>query len=220
VIDYTQSPEWRALLASVAANPDDDIPRKAMADWLRDHGHDDRADFIQAQITAVRDPDEPVRAAAVKYYGTILHRMQASNDVWPDYRPIASVPPVDPYDCDFRVDWDRGFIVGVETDWPTWQQIGPQVVECQPITRVELGDFDCELLESVRRTVRYQWVEGPNPRVPYEMCLPRLLFANLPLTIGEPILPATVEYESIADGNFALSVAAIRWAGGRVAHSL
>ena len=49
-----------ALLAAVAAAPDDDLPRLVAADWLDDHGHPDHAEFIRAQVRlATTDPWEP-----------------------------------------------------------------------------------------------------------------------------------------------------------------
>lgn len=46
----------RALMAAIVANPDEDTPRLALADWLDEHGdkHDRaRAEFIRLQIRAV-----------------------------------------------------------------------------------------------------------------------------------------------------------------------
>jgi uncharacterized protein (TIGR02996 family) len=41
--------ERAALVAAIAANPDDDTPRLAFADWLQEHGEDDRAEFVRLQ---------------------------------------------------------------------------------------------------------------------------------------------------------------------------
>jgi uncharacterized protein (TIGR02996 family) len=49
--------ERRALMAAIIANPDEDTPRLALADWLDENGdkHDKaRAVFIRCQITAAR----------------------------------------------------------------------------------------------------------------------------------------------------------------------
>lgn len=42
-------PDWAALIAAVKANPDDDLPRLVAADWLQEHGEDERAEFIRRQ---------------------------------------------------------------------------------------------------------------------------------------------------------------------------
>ena len=42
-----------ALLAAVLAAPDDDVVRKAYADWCRENGQEERADFIEVQLADV-----------------------------------------------------------------------------------------------------------------------------------------------------------------------
>lgn len=48
------------MLAAIAANPDDDIPRLAYADWLEENGDQfdrDRAELIRVQCEDARDPE-------------------------------------------------------------------------------------------------------------------------------------------------------------------
>jgi uncharacterized protein (TIGR02996 family) len=57
--------ERRALMAAIIANPDEDTPRLALADWLDEHGdaHDRaRAEFIRCQITAARGGPDAKKA--------------------------------------------------------------------------------------------------------------------------------------------------------------
>jgi uncharacterized protein (TIGR02996 family) len=44
------SPDLLALLAGCKANPEDDQARLVLADWLEEHGQDERAEFILAQV--------------------------------------------------------------------------------------------------------------------------------------------------------------------------
>lgn len=44
------------LLTAILSHPDDDTPRFVYADWLQEHGEDDRADFIRAQCRLEHDP--------------------------------------------------------------------------------------------------------------------------------------------------------------------
>lgn len=44
-----------ALLAAILANPDDDLPRYAYADWCEEMGNQARADMIRAQLA---DPND------------------------------------------------------------------------------------------------------------------------------------------------------------------
>ena len=46
--------EREALVAAVAAEPDDDTPRLVFADWLQEHGEGDRAEFVRVQCEAAR----------------------------------------------------------------------------------------------------------------------------------------------------------------------
>jgi uncharacterized protein (TIGR02996 family) len=59
--------ERRALIAAIIANPDEDTPRLALADWLQEHGdeHDRaRAECIRLQIRAERLPPSAERKRA------------------------------------------------------------------------------------------------------------------------------------------------------------
>jgi uncharacterized protein (TIGR02996 family) len=53
----------RALLSAVLADPDDDLPRLAYADWLDEHGDDDRAEFIRAGVELSHLPPNEDRHA-------------------------------------------------------------------------------------------------------------------------------------------------------------
>ncbi len=44
-----------ALLAAVAARPDDDLPKLVFADWLDEHGDPDRAEFVRLSVAYYRE---------------------------------------------------------------------------------------------------------------------------------------------------------------------
>jgi uncharacterized protein (TIGR02996 family) len=49
-----------ALLRAVLESPADDAPRLVLADWLEEHGHPDRAEFIRLQCArTAADPTDP-----------------------------------------------------------------------------------------------------------------------------------------------------------------
>jgi uncharacterized protein (TIGR02996 family) len=50
--------EQAALLSAICADPEDDTPRLAYADWLQENGDEDRAEFIRVQIELARFPAE------------------------------------------------------------------------------------------------------------------------------------------------------------------
>jgi len=46
--------EREAFLRAVCENPDDDTPRLVFADWLQEHGEEERAEFIRVQCEMAR----------------------------------------------------------------------------------------------------------------------------------------------------------------------
>src|SRR5438874_5119877 len=62
-----------ALLTAIIAEPDEDTPRLAYADWLDENGDPDRAEFIRAQIEAERHPPKsPEHARLTKRANELL----------------------------------------------------------------------------------------------------------------------------------------------------
>lgn len=61
------------LLRAIAHSPDDDTPRLALADWLDEHGHHERAEFIRLQIDLARtnpgDAGYPEKTARMRRCG-------------------------------------------------------------------------------------------------------------------------------------------------------
>ncbi|HEY1190616.1 MAG TPA: TIGR02996 domain-containing protein, partial [Gemmata sp.] len=46
-----------ALMAAIAAHPDEDTPRLVFADWLDENGDPERAEFVRAQIARHQNSD-------------------------------------------------------------------------------------------------------------------------------------------------------------------
>ena len=46
--------ERDAFLAEIIAHPEDDTPRLIFADWLEEHGEEERAEFIRVQCAMAR----------------------------------------------------------------------------------------------------------------------------------------------------------------------
>jgi uncharacterized protein (TIGR02996 family) len=46
--------EERALIAAIIAQPEEDTPRLAYADWLQEHGQEERAELIRTQVELAR----------------------------------------------------------------------------------------------------------------------------------------------------------------------
>jgi uncharacterized protein (TIGR02996 family) len=48
--------EREAFIESIAAQPDEDTPRLAFADWLQEHGEEDRAEYVRLSCALARRP--------------------------------------------------------------------------------------------------------------------------------------------------------------------
>ncbi|MFO0881404.1 MAG: TIGR02996 domain-containing protein [Gemmataceae bacterium] len=89
----------RVLLAAVLADPDDDLPRLAYADWLEETGNEARAEFIRAQIELAHLPLADDRHAALLARCRMLQRCFGAE--W-----LGEVPPslvVDQFERGFPV---------------------------------------------------------------------------------------------------------------------
>jgi uncharacterized protein (TIGR02996 family) len=93
-----------ALLAAIAARPDDDTPRLVYADWLDDHGAAERAEFIRVQCVLARDHEDDPAAAERADELENQHRIR-----W-----LAGVPTGPGLRWEFR----RGFPERLEADFP------------------------------------------------------------------------------------------------------
>lgn len=51
--------EYEALLTAIRTNPREDTPRLALADWLDERGHHERAEFIRVQVESARLEFDP-----------------------------------------------------------------------------------------------------------------------------------------------------------------
>lgn len=58
--------ERDALLRAICDNPDDDTARLVFADWLQEHGDEERAEFIRLQIQLSRGNYRPSEEAKLK----------------------------------------------------------------------------------------------------------------------------------------------------------
>lgn len=95
-----------ALLAAVAANPTDDLPRLVYADWCDENGRPVRAEFIRLQIEIAKK--ETLPREVVNLFAHLWQRQQELLDDHTDelLGPLAGV--VQPLNYEFR----RGFL-----DW-------------------------------------------------------------------------------------------------------
>jgi uncharacterized protein (TIGR02996 family) len=69
------SSERDALMATIIADPADDTPRLVYADWLEEHGQEERAELIRVQCELSQQGDsEPTESASCRLNGTSAWR--------------------------------------------------------------------------------------------------------------------------------------------------
>lgn len=117
------------LLGAVLAEPDDDAPRLAYADWLADNGQPERAEFIRLQIERMRLPRrDPTRT----YYGAReLALWQAHSAQW------LMVLPEAVRGC---AKFERGFPTRVEPELVDFLKWDDSLWQVAPVTTLWLGD--------------------------------------------------------------------------------
>lgn len=95
------TPDELAFYKRMSADPDDDLPRLAFADWLDEHGRADRAEFVRLQIDRFRTrPSDPPSAREREL-------LAANRADW-----LAEVPAGFREDAEFA----RGFVARVQCD--------------------------------------------------------------------------------------------------------
>jgi uncharacterized protein (TIGR02996 family) len=120
------------FLADICENPDDDAPRLIFADWLEDHGEDDRAEFIRAQIERSRITTRHDR------WPTLIRREDALLAMHePDWR--SHLPVLDGVTWE---DFSRGF---VESAWVASVDVllrhAERIFSTTPVTRLQIGSI-------------------------------------------------------------------------------
>jgi uncharacterized protein (TIGR02996 family) len=132
--------EQTALLAAICADPEDDTPRLAYADWLQEHGDEDRAEFIRAQIELARLPAEDDAAEMTERRLELeAHRdrlLSAHRKAW-EKEP--RLPRGTPRVFGFWSEFERGF-----RDFPTgrvesYLAAGDQLFRHHPVGTFDVG---------------------------------------------------------------------------------
>jgi uncharacterized protein (TIGR02996 family) len=106
-----------SLLAVILANPDDDTPRLVYADWLQEHGDEDRAEFIRFQCghaghdeaaeERAFDLEERYRAKWLAGLPQFAEAHWEFRRGFPEYLAVRSELLSERYDAFARVPWVR-----------------------------------------------------------------------------------------------------------------
>ncbi len=122
-----------AMLQSVLANPDDDIPRLVYADWLEEFGSDAdvaRAQFIRVEIEAEGLPaNSPERIEAESTAAKLFNK---HGTTW-----NAELPNWSAW-YDSSLVYRRGFVEELRTVFRRFASDGDELLRAAPITRLKL----------------------------------------------------------------------------------
>jgi uncharacterized protein (TIGR02996 family) len=224
-----------ALLAAVTADPSDDLPRLAYADFRGEQGDDGRAEFIRVQIELARVgeaalpdgttgmrtgcPEDDRRERALCRRGRELLHDPAHWRAWlAQLYAITGRSAIGDLDhCPdspgaFAVRFRRGFVAEVSLPCAAWVAHGPALVRAAPLELVRLTDAG-----------PFEWVNGEwvmlegGPGTPY---LPPPIFGQIlrqdGALCGGVSGPGRTRYVSFPAprGRFgsALSAACLAWA--------
>lgn len=139
------SDEQRALWAAIRANPDDDTPRLVYADWLQEHGDEDRAEFIRVQCELEKlGPD---RRKGRKERGPLeaqLAKLAPHREVWlAPFRERLSGPNRRRSDNLWTegAEFCRGFVNGTNCDLATAAAVAWAGDNLEPMDRIEVAEM-------------------------------------------------------------------------------
>jgi uncharacterized protein (TIGR02996 family) len=133
--------EEDALLAAIAAHPDEDTPRLAYADWLDEHGRHARAEFIRIQIERARIPAAHLETDDPRHDELFARERELlANHLREFLGPLALSPDV----LEFR----RGFVSEVDLHVHDFLGHAERLAALRPLPAVtvylvveRLGDF-------------------------------------------------------------------------------
>lgn len=157
----TTHPTSQALLATILADPADDVPRLILADHLDDCGESDRAEFIRVGIEIASLETQAGGGTLVELAGgryVALRRRELEILSAPAPRTfkhagettIVHTTLEDNWLADFlrgvgwqwsgneRVEWRRGFVTSVTCSAAAWLEHGGKIVAVQPVESVTL----------------------------------------------------------------------------------
>src|SRR6266545_1217924 len=141
--------EMIPFLRMIAENPDDDAPRLVLSDWLEEHEHHERAEFIRLQIELARmDPSDamyPEKTAKMRRCGVFTRKGKLR---YFDHLPTK--------EC--KIAFHRGFIESINTaDAETIDTSGFDLI---PLQTLRTGS---KLIEKFKGFTKLKWLEYSGP---------------------------------------------------------
>lgn len=151
------------LLDDIIANPADDVPRLIYADWLEEHGQEERAEFIRVQIELTQCPD-PFDNREL----SILYRAPAFLDFpgtkQDDFGWNGTGSTEIEYDSGVKTVFRRGFLTEVHAPFAVLAKHLPRLVWEHPIERVRVTDREPHQFTTHAEWGRWPGYPGEDPK--------------------------------------------------------
>jgi uncharacterized protein (TIGR02996 family) len=133
-----------ALLAAVLAAPDDDAVRLVFADWLEEHGEEERAEFVRLQCRLAEIEREIGRRQF--FHGLLLERDRLCGrevELLPGQRKLADAALTAVLGGGFAFNLGRGFVHSVTLPAADWLKHAKALLEAHPIREVRFSTWPC-----------------------------------------------------------------------------
>lgn len=145
--------EERALLAAIRMHPAEDLPRLVYADWLQEHGRDERAEFIREavayphcefvrltggnpfQLLGIPEPSKG-RVMGPESGSPVVDAVNSRTWMWGESEDLGCVIHDLVRGFDYRV--DRGFVHAVRASAADWLHHADEILELHAVTKVIL----------------------------------------------------------------------------------
>jgi len=121
-----------ALLAAIAAHPDDDTPRLVYADWLDEHEDPLRAEFIRVQVAVRRLEERPATEQRDQ-----IHLFRRQQELLDNHRRDLLGSIADEMHA-FDATFDRGFVTQLNLNATVFLKHAAEVAALRPEPRVRL----------------------------------------------------------------------------------
>jgi len=126
--------EREALFRTIVESPEDDVPRLVFADWLEEHGEEDRAEFIRLQCAIARRLSAEGTVRDDEAFCVMWDR-QSELLRTHRHRWVRELPEW--VEAQF---FRRGFVAGVRVAAERWLDTGDELLAMTPVEQVAFTD--------------------------------------------------------------------------------
>jgi uncharacterized protein (TIGR02996 family) len=191
-----------AILAAIIADPADDLPRLAYADWCEENGDDARAEFIRVQVALAKLDAELMDEEDCGSSGCEGCKERRG------LRAREAELRRGMYSMGSYGTFRRGFLAKWKGPLDAWLEHGQALAAAHPLERVEASDKRPDHEEDNR----WRWYIGTSD---YPDCVPRAIFELMDGFVNDPAQDQDKAYLARDAAVDALSAALIAHARNR-----